>query len=163
LPPLSVHFPSSLCPPEPRRTLCSISSRIISYVIPSNATLSFHSFHNKTPLHPSDCKSLIHFAKKSVLTSPSESIICALFHKTPGVCPTPVPNPFPFFPQRVNTHPTATPATLFFSRTYSRFSSHPGWGPTLFTHLLPLRSQFSGFAHPTGADQIHTGPIEEKR
>src|SRR3984893_3322479 len=87
LPPLSVHFPSSLtCPLVPRRTICFISARIVSRVSLSNTPRSFHSFHSfhkKTRLHPSDCKGFIHSAKKkSVLASPSESAGCALFHKT---------------------------------------------------------------------------------
>lgn len=179
MPPLSVHFPSSLtCPPlAPSRTICFVSARIVSRVSLSNAPRSFrsfhsfHSFHKKTHLHPADCKGFIHSAKKSVLVTPPESDVCALIYKMPSVYPTVAPNPFLFFPQPLNIERKETPATPFLSnayftvlcfRTFSLIPSIPGSIPSLNTARAAISSLFSGPAHPTGADQIHTGPPEEK-
>jgi len=131
------------CRLEPHRTICFISARIVGRARPSNARgsfrffhsfHSFHCFHKETRLHPSDCKGFIHSAKKSALASPPESVVCALFHKTPGGYPPVAPNSFLFFPHPVNTRRTGTPATPFLSNAYFIFLWIPGGGA-----LPPIR------------------------
>ncbi len=97
-----------------RFTLSEQMIRLRNLLNSFHTSRSFHSFCQKAYLYIHDGKELIQSLKKSVLASPTQSKGCALFHKTPGV-PLPAPIAFLLFPQRVNTHLTATPATLFFS------------------------------------------------